>query len=287
MLSPNVNVMVRQRPPGRASAQSGYVGSHLPQRSGSGARAFTLIELLVVIAIIAILASMLLPALGKAKEKAKATKCINNLRQVSLSMILYGSDNNDAMVLFLDDGRQSPADAWWNAGASSMLWPDALRPYMTTTNIIACPSVLSSTYGAMGVALNHPEIGGWLRDPIKLNSIKHPSETVPFADSGLIANSTERDPDLWVEKKGMQELYYRTPTNVGYYNDDPQRPVSRHAGRCVVGFSDGHAGAIKVSLIGLQYYPGRDLSGRVAYGNPRWTGSGNKIYDPRWMWDTE
>lgn len=89
----------------------------------NGTRAFTLIDLLVVVAIIGVLAALMMPVLGAAKARASSVKCINNLRQVGISLQTYTDDF---------DGRLPPRSL-------AVSWVKMVEPYFLNTNVLSCP----------------------------------------------------------------------------------------------------------------------------------------------------
>jgi len=106
-------------------------------RAAKSSGAFTLIELLVVIAIIAILAAMLLPALSKAKQKAKQTSCINNMQEIGLALVMYVGDYN-----------QYPSCYWPSTagGNNTYVWQPRLLTLMgKNRNAFFCPAALADS----------------------------------------------------------------------------------------------------------------------------------------------
>jgi prepilin-type processing-associated H-X9-DG protein len=99
-------------------------------------------------AIIAILASMLLPTLGKAKEKGWTIYCVNNLHQLGVSMLMYGDDYNDRLPVSYANITVNGQGAF-NTPSPSNAWPAALVSYYQNTNVLRCPA-LSTRYNQSG-----------------------------------------------------------------------------------------------------------------------------------------
>ena len=221
--------------------------------------AFTLIELLVVIAIIAILAAMLMPALGRAKCKATAIACMNNEKQLTLAWIMYADDNQNSLVPNRDGGTRdynlSWVPGWLNFDAYNsdntnlqFLLNAKLGSYTKHFGIYHCPSDIYPCLQPGGKVLRVRSVG--MNGFIEGNAYKGEHDAYSshwYGNWWSYQKMTDiKDPPpskLWVfvdeHPDSINDGW--TITNVTDPHNWVDLPASYHCGACGFGFADGHA----------------------------------------------
>ncbi len=195
-----------------------------------GKTGFTLIELLVVIAIIAILAAILFPVFARAREKARQTSCLSNVKQLMLGVMMYAQDYDETLV---SQGYDVNGNNALDAG--DYTWRSAVLPYIKNSQIVQCPSKRMagtvfnggmdySALGGYGVNAVHWAAGGPTPPPGQaIGSVQYPASCIFLGEtdgSEAFANASGAN------------------THGGAWGD---AGATRHNGGANYGFCDGHA----------------------------------------------
>jgi prepilin-type N-terminal cleavage/methylation domain-containing protein len=250
--------------------------------------AFTLIELLVVIAIISILAAVLFPVFAQARESARATTCLSNLKQLGTATIMYTTDYDEALPL----GGVYNSDHFYGYG-----WAGQLYPYVKSAGVFACPddstkpltrTVTGTTYKLYPVSLTYSQSLVWIAGLTP--SLTSPAKTIMFTETTSGATNGQfnvADLASTVEIGGGDDghgQFYYSPISLGgllvigpgyvlrstagymggtangrdsYFNStDYLNPKGWHHGLSNFIFCDGHAKALHGEQVstGFTYY---------------------------------
>lgn len=283
---------------------------------GSHKRGFTLIELLVVIAIIAILAAILFPVFAQAREKARATSCLSNNKQVTLAFQMYLQDYDETMVPHLIGAGEVLGGTLYR-----YRWPMLLSPYIKTWAIFRCPSSADPA-GAWrpgpynwwanwqrnsSIGYNYLGLGIWCDcsnciQGVSVASVARPAGTIAFVDSAMQTTAdpyptNAEDGFYAVNAPAQYAAIVPAPTTCTWYNGanggwDWTKPgpkpdfigwtIDRHTDGMNVGWVDGHTKFMRPAALwaGTNFGPGvSELDVRLTDPNLYlWNPDNNAIY---------
>jgi prepilin-type N-terminal cleavage/methylation domain-containing protein/prepilin-type processing-associated H-X9-DG protein len=200
------------------------------------ARGFTLIELLVVIAIIAILAAILFPVFAQAREKARTSQCLSNVKQISLAVMMYAQYYDELLPQASRDGICRDAAGVVGAGR----WMHQIHPYTKNAGIQSCPSDARRIRWDPNACGNHGAYGynAFFMNNQPLAAFAKPAETITigdgYTDTGFgnrfrLRPDRQTGPNTWVGAPWTT------------WNVNESRVTYRHQDQANFGFLDGHA----------------------------------------------